>query len=157
MDPSQLKFLLIEPVLRELGLFSVAALNLLLGTAMVESNLMYIRQLPRGPALGLYQCEPATHDDIWTWLDPQAELRSKVSGFVIRRWPLPPPADLLVDALYATVICRMHYWRVPEPLPPSENAAALSSYHKRYYNTYLGAADPVANTPIFQKAIDTRP
>jgi hypothetical protein len=58
----------IGPVLRQLGLDEYrmqAAEELLLGTALQESGLIYRRQLNNGPALGLFQMEPATHDDIW--------------------------------------------------------------------------------------------
>ncbi|KAF0118141.1 MAG: hypothetical protein FD149_866 [Rhodospirillaceae bacterium] len=57
----------IRPTLLHLGLHSPAAEALLLGTAIQESRLgTYLRQTGGGPALGVYQMEPATHEDIWT-------------------------------------------------------------------------------------------
>jgi hypothetical protein len=39
---------------------------LLLGTALTESGDMhYLHQLGNGPALGVYQMEPTTHEDIY--------------------------------------------------------------------------------------------
>jgi hypothetical protein len=58
---------IIEPVLHHLTEipYDRAAAQLLLGTALKESlQLKYRRQI-QGPALGYYQMEPATHDDIW--------------------------------------------------------------------------------------------
>ena len=36
-----------------------------MGTITQESRATYVKQLGNGPALGLAQMEPATHDDIW--------------------------------------------------------------------------------------------
>ena len=67
IDRHQLDRDIIEPVLSRLHAASPAARALLLGTAAQESAMgRYIRQLRGGPALGIFQMEPATHDDIWT-------------------------------------------------------------------------------------------
>ena len=59
MDPKQLKEL-IERVLRKVNLYSDAAVDLLMLTAAQESACgKYIRQLGNGPALGIFQMEPA--------------------------------------------------------------------------------------------------
>ena len=44
--------------------YAAAAVELPLGTARVESGLRHRRQIGGGPALGLSQMEPNTHDDI---------------------------------------------------------------------------------------------
>ena len=50
----------------------------LLGTARVESDLRHRRQIG-GPALGLFQMEPATHNDIWeSYLKYRAQLAERV-------------------------------------------------------------------------------
>jgi hypothetical protein len=153
LDPTQFKVLVIRPTLVKLGLWSVAAENLLLGTALAESSLVYLEQLDGGPALGLYQCEPVTHDDVWRWLDHHEPYGGRVAALVPDSLIGLLCRQLLTNLAYATAICRIHYWRVPEPLPPARNAATLASYHKRYYNTVLGAADPVQTVVHFQRAI----
>lgn len=63
----QLRLYVIRPTLEKIELWSEAAENLLLGTTAQESHMgTYIKQVGKGPALGIYQMEPATHKDIWT-------------------------------------------------------------------------------------------
>jgi hypothetical protein len=48
----------IYPARNKMGMWSEAAGELVLGTAIVESNLTYLKQHGEGPALGLWQVEP---------------------------------------------------------------------------------------------------
>ena len=60
-------------------MWSTAAEELVLGTAIVESSLIYISQHGAGPALGLWQVEPATHDDLYAnYLSYRQELGSRL-------------------------------------------------------------------------------
>ncbi|HEV2650775.1 MAG TPA: hypothetical protein VGU69_05935, partial [Rhizomicrobium sp.] len=67
LSPSQIFFaqlanVVVRPTLARLGLNDgPVALNLLLGTAAQESGGTYLAQYPTGPALGLWQIEPNTH------------------------------------------------------------------------------------------------
>ncbi len=36
---------------------------------------------------------------------------------------------------YATAMCRVHYLRVPRPLPDAGAVRAMGEYWKRHYNT----------------------
>src|SRR5258706_9966058 len=76
---SQLRDIIIKPALIAIGLNSEAAINLLLGTAAQESNMgTYVKQTT-GPALGLFQCEPLTYDDIWDRLvQPSVAMKAKI-------------------------------------------------------------------------------
>ena len=65
MDAFQLRTEIVKPALEAIGYYSPAAEALIMGTAAQESHLKYVKQLGDGPALGLFQMEPATHDDIW--------------------------------------------------------------------------------------------
>ena len=58
LDASHLREVVIKPALPEIELWSPAAEELVLGTAIVESRLSFIKQLGSGPALGLWQIEP---------------------------------------------------------------------------------------------------
>ncbi|MCI1437820.1 MAG: hypothetical protein LKI03_00050 [Acetobacter indonesiensis] len=148
----QFKALIVRATLAQIGLAGDAAVNLLTGTALVESELYFLRQIS-GPALGLWQMEPATHDDCWqNFLNAQPQLARAMCILAGRRSPTAP---LLVSNLaYACAMARVKYLRAAPPLPAATDAAGLSAYHKRVYNTARGAADPVRNTPIFQQAID---
>ena len=61
---------LIEKVLKEFGMYSESATNLLLGTAAQESRFgTYIKQI-NGPACGVFQIEPLTYSiTLIAWLE----------------------------------------------------------------------------------------
>jgi hypothetical protein len=130
----------VTPTLKTLDLYSVAAEQLLLGTAVHESSLIYLRQIGGGPALGFFQCEPATHSDIWqNYLGGRPALQDKVLKLAGHGELLP---QLMTNLAYATAICRVHYLRVPKALPAEDDVQALAAYWKSSYNTELGAGTP---------------
>ena len=143
IDPQHFRDRVIRPTLEYLDMWSQAAENLLIGTALVESNLSALVQ-DGGPALGVYQVEPATHDDILvTYLFDKPDLDRRVCEFAGGIPPLARVAEQLVVNLgYATAIARLVYWRRPEPLPDASDVEALGLYWKQHYNTRLGAGDP---------------
>lgn len=136
INAEQLRQYVVEPVLRKLQLYSESAVNLVMGTAAAESRMgTYIRQMGGGPALGLYQCEPATHDDIWAnYLVYKAELAERIRSMVVN----PSSELLMTDLAYSTAICRVHYLRAKGALPAADDWNALAEYWKRAYNTVLG-------------------
>lgn len=153
IDLRQFRNLVIRPALMEIDAFSVAAERLVLGTALVESNLQYIHQLGGGPAKGLFQCEPTTHDDIWeNYLRYKVDLMNKLRGLMIPRMDMVD--QLHGNHFYAAAICRIHYMRVKKALPQPNDALGMASYHKKYYNSVLGATDPAESVVHFQTAID---
>lgn len=153
MDPKHLHNFIIVPALDHIGLNSLAASRLLLGTAMVESRLKWVRQLSGGPALGLFQMEPTTHDDIWTnWLVAHLDLAHRVAELGCKLWP-SGPTQMVGNLLYAAAMARCHYRRVPAPLPSPDDPKKLARYHKIFYNTFLGATEVRRSERIFAKAI----
>ncbi|MBS1103507.1 hypothetical protein JK202_10850 [Gluconobacter sp. Dm-62] len=155
LNLSQVRLLIVRPALQALGLWSAAAENLLLGTLMVESGGVWLQQVGGGPALGLWQMEPATHDDCWdNWLcapgrSRQATALRQMIGY------LNPSASLLVWNLkYAAGMARVRYQRVSEPLPAADDTEGLCSYWKAHYNTASGAGAVDDNhMALFQAAI----
>jgi hypothetical protein len=137
IDPIHLTKYVIRPVLKDLGLYSENAEKLVLGTACVESDCgRWLKQLGDGPALGIYQMEPATHDDIWeNYLDGNRKLSSGAKFYIADY--TPRLADEMISNLaYATAMCRVHYLRFADPIP--DNLPGQAAYWKRYYNTPLG-------------------
>lgn len=133
----QLRDQVVIPTLTHLGLYSVAAEALLLGTAAQESHLRYLVQLGGGPARGLWQMEPATHDDIWThYLRYKPELAARVRRIMVPSWNAHE--QLVWHLAYACAMARIHYWRVPRPLPAAGDVDGQARYWKLYYNTPLG-------------------
>jgi len=139
IEPKHLLHYVIRPVLKDLGLWSEPAERLVLGTACQESHCgRYLKQLGGGPALGIYQMEPATHDDIHeNYLRYQPALQAKVSHFGVDTVSLTSAEEMMGNLYYATAMCRIHYRRVSEPLP--DYLGGQAKYWKTYYNTEAGA------------------
>ena len=159
LDPGQVKNFIIVPTLTAMGsqFASIAAINLMLGIAMAESQLRYVRQRTNagyGPARGLCQMEPDTHNDCWTnWLNnpSQAPVARVIRGFIGN---LTPDADLMVsNQAYDFAMARIKCWRDRGPLPAWNDPEGMSAFHKRVYNTAGGKADERANILHFKAAI----
>ena len=137
----QFRELILKPALTVVDAYSPAAEELVLGTALQESRLEFIKQLGGGPALGLFQMEPNTHEDIWVnYLAYNDELADKVKSLAAPTTANHPSANELIGNMwYAAAMCRVHYRRVPEALPAAGDVPGMAAYWKEYYNTYLGA------------------
>ena len=134
IDREQFIDLIIEPTLEELGMFSTSAVELVLGTAIQESRLTYIKQLGTGPALGICQMEPRTHDDIWNnflaFRERMRQVVSEIGG--------PDAKEMIWNLKYSVAMCRVHYRRVRFPLPQAGDLKCQAQYWKDHYNTDLG-------------------
>ena len=133
---------IIRTALQLIDKWSPEAEELVLGTAAQESHLgEYDRQLGGGPALGIWQMEPATERDRWeNYLAYRKELREAViaatgiSG--------PNLGRLQHDPIYGAIMCRVRYLSVREPLPPDFDIQAQAFYWKQHYNTKQGKGRP---------------
>jgi hypothetical protein len=147
--PQDLRRYVVVPVLYQLDLLSDAAVSLLLGTAMHESNLTYLHQL-NGPALGLWQMEPFTHDDCWkNFLFFRRDLAARVRSIV--GVAQPTAEDMVTNNTYACAMARVRYRRVPGDLPPN-SPLELATYWKQHYNTPLGKGTIEQALPHFVTA-----
>lgn len=151
MNPKQLREHIIRPVLKKLdkvGIpYSQEAEDLLLLTACAESHCGYYIKQINGPAIGVFQMEPTTEQDIWNnYLIFQVEeplwdtMKTLKKGHGLG-------ASALFDPFYAVGMARLHYYRDPQPLPTKEGdteesietyLTQLAGYWKRVYNTELG-------------------
>ncbi len=137
INKEQLRDLITE-TLKQINMHSESAVNLLMGTAAQESHLgTYIRQI-KGPALGIFQMEPATHNDIWDNYIDYKPLSFTQNIAKTSNVQFPDSNTLLFNLKYAIIMCRLHYRRVPETLPEYYDVKGLSRYWKVYYNTHLG-------------------
>lgn len=130
MNPQQLVRYVIRPALFVMGgdYASDAAVILLLATAAQETRCgEYVHQV-NGPALGIYQMEPATFTDTLT----------RSAGRVPTGRNLP--GRLVYDLRYATEVARLKYWLDPEALPEAEDMDGMWRYYKRDWNSAAGAA-----------------
>ncbi len=144
--------LVVRPACKAIYAWSPVAEDLLMGTALAESDLRHLEQLGGGPALGLFQIEPRTEIDVWgTYLlyrQERAELVLATLGGT-----KPPPGDwtheflfgwrpdaeqLATNLIYSAIIARLIYLRRPEPFPIRGDVPGLASYWKQWFNTPLG-------------------
>ena len=148
MRHQELRERVIRPVLDVLQLPSPdRAEELLVLTAAAETlcgqNLWQIG----GPALGIYQMEPATIEDTWDYLvnrrgDSEALMRLvEQFSFDLRdhyeneRFE----TEQVAGNLYlATALARARLVSFPEAFPPADDIEGLARYWKRHWNTELG-------------------
>jgi hypothetical protein len=132
----------IRPALTILGSGGLAAEQLVLGTGIQESLLVYRQQLGGGPARGLFQMEPQTHDDCWeNYLRFRNALADKVRQ-TLDAGQQPVADTMQVNDRYAAAMCRIRYLRVTQSLPAAHDIQAMATYWKAHYNTPLGAGTP---------------
>lgn len=143
LDVRQLRDLVVRPVLRDLDLWSLGAEALVLGTAAQESQFRYLHQMGAGPALGLWQMEPATYRDHWTWINARPAyarvLRATVSAANSTLNPCPDPREMCWNLAFAAAMCRVHYFWQPFEVPQPDDVEGLAHVWKIYYNSILGA------------------
>lgn len=140
LNIKQFRELIVKSSLNDLLLYSKEAEELLVFTCATESNGgTYIHQVG-GPALGIYQMEPITCNDIWqNFINNNPNLILKmITNFNCNK--MPPEEWLIYDLRYATAMARIFYARIKEPLPSCDDVDAIWEYYKKYYNTSQGAA-----------------
>ena len=138
LSVSSIRTQVIYPALNKMGMWSEAAGELVLGTAIVESNLTYLQQHGEGPALGLWQVEPATHEDLYAnYLNYRPEMMSSLME--LRSPALNMNENLATNLMYGAAVCRLCYYRKPDPLPEAGDVEAQGAFWKKHYNTPLGA------------------
>lgn len=148
-----LRTLIIRPVLDHIRLYSLAAEQLLVGTALQESRAHYLHQLGKGPAVGIFQMEPATHDDIWrNYLAYHHGLATLVRQLELPQWYDDDAREMAGNLYYAAAMARIHYRRVKAALPAAGDALTMARYWKRWYNTPLGRGTVEEALPHFEAA-----
>lgn len=89
-------------------------------------------QMGGGPALGVIQMEPTTHDSVWDNSDSIHLLSQKMC--------VPRGLDKLrTSAMYNIFMARCYLLMDPDPLP--KDPTSMSYYLKKYWNSEGGAAN----------------
>lgn len=145
----------VKPALLALpaSLNTLAAQQGVLGIGNTESaGYRYIQQIGNGPALGFWQMEPATHNDLWlNFIRFRPALQTALDKLLGGQ---PPTPQRLVDTpLYAAAMCRVQLYRSPLALPAAHNATAWAQFWKTQYNTIKGAGIAAQAVPFFQAAM----
>lgn len=133
-DNKQFRERIIRPVLHGLGMWNEYAEELMIGTCAVESRGgTFIIQQNNGPALGIFQMEPKTHDDIWQkWLPNHPAIANNLMSSCMMS--MKPRADMMVyNLFYATAMARLEYYRnTSDQIPDTLDGRA--QYWVKYYN-----------------------
>lgn len=141
MNARQLKEVVIVPSLIALGLESPAAVNLMLGTCAQESAMgQYLVQQNIGfkGGIGIYQMQRLTYDDIWNRkIEDNVAIKARIR--LMLGYDGKPPADRMAsDLKLATVMTRLFYAAISDPLPDQDDIRGLGAYWKKFYNSAMG-------------------
>lgn len=139
-DCSQFRALIIEPVLSKLQIYSKEAEELLVFTCAAESLGGTLLQQIKGPALGVFQMEPATYTDIWINYIRARNRLATLMALHHNVTSIPSAERMIYDLHFATAMARIHYLRVSSNLPPANDVDAIWDYYKKHYNTEQGKA-----------------
>lgn len=139
MDSGQFRDYIIRPALFDIDenvkppLNTPNAVQMLLVTTGIETECgHYIVQVD-GPALGPYQDEPDSLDDLyWNYLRYKSANMSPTKN--------PQPRRLMFDFSYATKCARLQYYRHPDPMPELNDQVGMWECYKKIWNTDQGAA-----------------
>ena len=128
--------------LKKHELYSPEMYSLLLGTAATESDFGDNKNPgDNGVALGVFQIQTFTHNDIWKhWLPSHPKLRAKAES---AKWKFVPIKYQLHHNLeYQTVMAAIHYLRACErleaKLPKHNDYWTQAWWWKTQFNTHLG-------------------
>jgi type VI secretion system secreted protein VgrG len=155
---SQAQAYVIKPALDALALGVLEPL--LTGTLAHESlGGTYLSQLGGGPAMGPFQMEGATHDDIWTqYLPHESMLTSRL--MILCSMSTKPKAEMLrTNLLYAAAMCAILYkWRLDQhrqSMPQTIEDCAKA--WKQYYNTVKGKGTVEQWIEAYNKYVGVKP
>jgi hypothetical protein len=133
IEPAIARDTYVVPALNKLGLYSLEAEKLLMGTAAIESNFQNFVQFGGGPARGMFQMEPATFDDILDRFLGEAS-HAALKAAVVSTATASPPAfsELTANHLFAAAMARAKYYSIAAAIPAGLNDQA--NYWWTYYN-----------------------
>lgn len=154
LNYKQLKDFIIKPSLEALDLYNPNLEELLSGICAQESlGGTYIHQ-DKGTALGIYQMEPKTHDDIWQnylikILDSSINLYYKIihsnnlkialnKTFFGRITGQPDSKLLMYNLFYATQMAAVFIHRLNRDFPDRANVKDMAKFWKAFWNTPEG-------------------
>tara|TARA_R110000744_G_scaffold105561_1_gene201724 strand:- start:1732 stop:2193 length:462 start_codon:yes stop_codon:yes gene_type:complete len=135
MNKKQLTELVIVPTLHEIpkGYSPEAVMAIQMIIAHESSGGEYLAQT-KGPALGIIQMEPFTHNQVWKFGDSiqkNAELLKIVTpGLGVKN--VPSPNRLIYDLRYCVFMARQKLFMAPGAFP--KDSGDMSRYLKVHWN-----------------------
>lgn len=151
-DITQFRTDILTPALEALQIRSIEFKELLVFTCAVESaGGTYVKQI-KGPALGIFMCEPNTFTDLWfNYILRKPDIVNLLSlNLGVHR--LPEPDELITDLRLATAMCALLYsYRKAKPTSLDENH--LWDIYKPLYNTEKGKAEKEPSIKAYKRFI----
>ena len=135
----------VKSELENMGLYSDEAQHLLMMIIAHESCGGYYLKQVQGPALGITQMEPATHEDVCQFLKKE---RAEVYQYIVDTHGKPSPEKLMTNLAYSIALSRAFFLRFEEKLPEPKDAA---EYAKWRWNTPKGKATPSDYSDAYNK------
>ena len=128
-----------EYSLYKIDCYSDDALALVVRTGMAESGYRALKGYGEGnPAIGFWQIEPATMDDM---MENYIQYRSHYKKNLISmgmNFKKDTIMSVLSNLAVQAALCRIHYRRDRKPIPSWDDLEAQAKYWKRVYNTVKG-------------------
>lgn len=145
---------ILRPTLEDIDMYSVNSEILLLGTFAQESQAgTFVTQIGGGPGLGFYQEERNSFIDIVNnYLKFRPTLVDKICSYLGYTY-FPEAEHLMHDLKLQVIIARLHYKRVPYPLPEPEDLEGMAKYWKLHYNSLKGKGTEVEFLENFNRLI----
>lgn len=153
-----LKEQVIEPTLKYLNDLNDSTVDLLLGTAAVETSLSPLGSMPykecgtETNGIGLFNITPQNHTEVWDkYLAFDPDLASRIRGLASQRSFLTNPhTELSTNLAYATAIAWCIYQRSSVSLKNKESIKDLSLY----WNAHFRQKDSKYNNSDFCSRFD---
>lgn len=145
LNIAQFRELIVKSTLNDLHMYSRDAEELLVFTCAVESlGGTYLHQV-NGLALGIYQMQPLTYNDIW---QKYIKINNPIFMKLLTNFNvafMPSEERLIYDLRFATAMTRLFYARTSDPLPAYNDPDSIWEFYKIHYNTFYGSACRVSS------------
>ena len=143
MNKEQLVNLVIVPTLKKIpkGYTPESKMAVTMIVAHESARGHYLKQMSDGPALGIIQMEPATHNDVWKYGDSIYDNALQLGIISMADYSYkshPKPDRLIGDLVYNVFMARQRLFMKKEKLPSTE--LEMANYLKRHWNSIHGAA-----------------
>tara|TARA_Y100000034_G_C6584860_1_gene253835 strand:- start:41 stop:529 length:489 start_codon:yes stop_codon:yes gene_type:complete len=131
---------IVEYALYKVDSYSDDALALVVRTGMAESGYRALKGYGEGnPAIGFFQIEPATmYDMMRNYIVYRAPYRRALEGLGMEFKGDDIVVSVMSNIGVQAALCRLHYRRDKDPIPPWDDLEGQAEYWKRVYNTNLG-------------------
>jgi hypothetical protein len=127
---------IIKYVLGKIDMDSEDARAMIFATGKAESGYRVLEQMG-GPAVGFFQVEPATAQDVWdNYVFYRPQIKTDLYALGLDDGDLKH--SIMSSIALQVAFARLQYRRFKDPLPKSDNKEAQAKYWKKFYNTELG-------------------